>query len=250
VWAYWGNPAAGTPDSATNGAVWRAGFCAVWHFGEAETARRVNARREPFYDGTPQNYEGSEDRLSGIVCGCDAFDGGDTLRTAGLAAPAAQGTVSLWLRTTTANRDVYETSSAGWNQNGLWFQGSDLLLRMGGGTPCPDVTFPAAALLDGRWHHVAAAWTAGGDRRLYVDGLVRGAQSATPAYAPGNDLIVGRTWRNIPWIGDFDEYRFSTAARSPAWIWAEWMNAASNHVFNQFGPVETVRATGAFLIVR
>jgi hypothetical protein len=247
IWAYWGNPAARPPGSTTNGAVWQASYQAVWSFGEAGTARRVNRVRNPFCDAVPQGYEGNEDRSTGILGGCDALDGSDTLRAPGITAPTAGGAASLWIRTATANRDVYETTSAGWNQNGLWFQGTDLLLRVAGGAPVPDVVYPAAGLLDGRWHQVAATWIAGGERVLYVDGLPRGSQAATPAFTPGADMIVGQTWRNMPWIGDVDECRFASATRSASWIWAEWLNMASNHVFCRYGRVEPVQRAGTVI---
>ena len=40
------------------------------------------------------------------------------------------------------------------------------------------------------------------------------------------------------WIGVIDEVRLSKTTRSAGWLWAEWMNMASNATFNSYGPVQ------------
>ena len=50
--------------------------------------------------------------------------------------------------------------------------------------------------------------------------------------------------------GSLDEVRISSGARSADWVWAEWMNMASNAVFNAYGRVERGGCRDAVFVIR
>ncbi|MEM7390702.1 MAG: DUF2341 domain-containing protein, partial [Verrucomicrobiota bacterium] len=90
------------------------------------------------------------------------------------------------------------------------------------------------------WHHAVVSWgTAYGpditDARLYLDG--RQGQSASfnrlVATQAGQDVRFGNDFNNRRLNGALDEIRISSVIRSADWVEAEFLNMASNEVFNR-----------------
>jgi len=71
--------------------------------------------------------------------------------------------------------------------------------------------------------------------RIYRNGILARtglASLRTTVYPPnriGTDLNLVSS---LFFSGSIDEARLATSARSADWIWAEWMNMASNNVFS------------------
>jgi hypothetical protein len=87
----------------------------------------------------------------------------------------------------------------------------------------PEHQFLDAGLVADRWYYLAAVYDAAAKSvSCYVDGVLRG----TFPYTLGFDAVITRPSRlgslflteHRPLFGRLDEFRISTATRSPAWI--------------------------------
>ena len=91
------------------------------------------------------------------------------------------------------------------------------------------------------WQYVVATCD-GTLFHMYVDGQLSGSSPATVSLAPSTmALSLGTDNGNAgsrALDGSLDEARISYACRPIDWIWAEYMNMASNAVFNTYGTVE------------
>jgi hypothetical protein len=88
---------------------------------------------------------------------------------------------------------------------------------------------------------------ANGTTAGYVDGQLQGTVSGTKEYPPtlfyglGSPCNTSRG-NSSAFNGQMDEARVSNIARSANWIWAEFMNMASNGVFNTYGAASPINA--------
>jgi hypothetical protein len=96
--------------------------------------------------------------------------------------------------------------------------------RNGVNSGFPDLT-PAIALNDGQWHHVAYTVDAAAEvTQIYVDGVLAGSSTTTPAVAlpsPFNNFEVGRLGRSAPtdaYEGSIDELKIFDTVLSAAEI--------------------------------
>jgi hypothetical protein len=165
-------------------------------------------------------------------------------------------TVSAWVRSTAGlgAQIILEDRGAG----------PGLSLTLGFGRAGPGLPFYAldsnsiligrealtGTIHDGRWHHVAGTWA--GQRgnavapmqfAVYADGvqLATGDLATGAAVSPLAGSGASQMGTHAPWgtrlAGALDEVRAASAMRTGDWIWAEWMNAASNAAFNAMGRV-------------
>ena len=87
---------------------------------------------------------------------------------------------------------------------------------------------------DNAWHHAAGTISGGINVRLYVDGVLDGTATVTDGTFGENNLNmrIGSNPNNGRYFdGLLDEVRVSNVPRSANWIWAKYMNTASNSVF-------------------
>ena len=103
------------------------------------------------------------------------------------------------------------------------------------------------------WHHFAMRL--GTQFQAYLDGKPVGAAfSSANVIAPAGGLTIGGYSDYAPRVltGEMDEIRISNTSRSTNWIWAEWLNQASNSVFNLYSAAEwhTPPPVGTMLIVK
>jgi len=95
------------------------------------------------------------------------------------------------------------------------------------------------------WSHVALTWDHG-SYKVYRDGAEVSAGSypdfslVDPAVYLGAYYGPSGYWQGLEgfWNGRIDEARVSNTARDGDWIWASWMNAASNTTFASYGSVQ------------
>ena len=105
---------------------------------------------------------------------------------------------------------------------------------------------PATGLVVGKWHMLHAT-ADGTNAKLYLDGVQVGSVAAGNTYAnytAKNIFINGYQVSQTYLKAAIDEVRVINSARSGNWIWAEFLNSASNTVFNQYGVVVMVGEQG------
>jgi hypothetical protein len=246
IWAKWGEAAKGQQAYTTNGAAWDTNFLAVWHLNEAVsnngTLRDATGNR---YDLTFLNKGGSSTAGVNAVVGAGVHlyqvgNSGDCLeRAASAALQVTNFTLSAWLK-------CDETI---WNATMVCRIGYGL--EPSGGAPSSSMRFrvtansfnkavdfdPGVSAIASWQYYVGTYCTAPQKQILYYDGVHKVQATDCPAPDGGNSIFrVGwatdggiassRTW--------FDEVRVDSVVRSSNWVWACWLNMASNQVFNRY----------------
>ena len=261
IYAYYGKSGVTAPPYATNGAVWSGGYAAVWHFAYVP-AGTVSTR-----DSTSVGKNG----VPSLMNAANSFIGYGVSMPSYISLPANS---SLDLSTGMTFSAWAKTSSAA-NQ-GILFKGQpnlgDLpygnLYRMeiessgivdgiavhalgaGGFQMIQGHT----AVNDGNWHYLTVTFDSSANSlNLYVDGIT----NAVPVTTSGNlmtstyDVSLGsdRPSADDFFSGSLDEVRYQTAGRSANWIWAEYMNMASNRVFNTYEMVPPNKPKGTIFFL-
>jgi len=70
---------------------------------------------------------------------------------------------------------------------------------------------------------------------MYQNGVVITSVAATTLAIPASPVVGVQNSYYLH--GMIDEVRISSVARSSNWIWACWLNMASNPLFNACGPI-------------
>jgi hypothetical protein len=242
ITAHWGNPAAtnAIPAYCTNGAVWTNGFGGVWHLPDGVTLKAG--------DSTSNRNNGtitSATATTGQIGGAASFNGTTAHIDVGNSATVNPSslTYSAWVKPSglaNAYSSVISKSEGG--------RVGTLLIKSNGKLACyvgasgGVVNYDGAGnstLSTGQWYYLTMAYDAANGLKGYVNGVADGSAAANGAILTGADLIwIGAhpsiTGRYIN--GIIDEPRISIVARDANWIWAEWMNMASNSVFTTYGP--------------
>ncbi len=258
IWAFWGKNGQTAPASTANAATWSNGFSAVWHMADA-TARDAspNANHGTSYGGVTPG--------PGVVGGACSFDGTNDYTafsdTASLR--PSQLTLSMWVRRI-AN-PTGQTLCKAYNTAGTYSYQINLQpayltfeLRTGVGgasTASPAWNVTGTPIPVGEWHHVALTYKPNtfniNDAALYVDGIRRTASFGAAGYAANHqisysalDLNVARknaaATPTFSFGGDLDEVRIESVQRSSNWVWACYLNQASNSVFAPVMPVQSL----------
>lgn len=235
AWAYWGNTGQAVPSNGSN--VWRDGFKAVWHMNATNAAGLVPDSSAFGASGVASNLTNAAGRIGGAF----GFNGSNSLINCGN--PAEFNGMSLltmeaWIRTTklnalTTQRTIFRkdrvlgldagADAPGHKARGLFFKSGSTFWTLPAGTNYVD---------DGKWAHVAGVYD-GSYARLYVNGKQEAAVALTGSLgSSNNNLYIGWTTAGtLSWDGVIDDVRLAQAARSSNWLWAAWMNAASNAEF-------------------
>jgi len=246
IWAYWGNPSVtGMPAHATGGDTWDDGFVGVWHMNELDTPDATRGG----HDGTDK---GSVTRVGmGIVAGACSFDAdSDYIAVPDSPEFTLSGTysVSAWIRSDGIGNQ-HEAFVGTHNGNGFIFSlqnnTANTLRFWADGRWCSsDRSIP-----DGRWTYVAYT-RSGSAGRFYIDGTLVRSRSDAIAIDNGGQLQLGgggTSWGSNRFDGMLDEVRMSAVERSPNWVWASWLNTASNAAFVSYGAAEPVNPDMPFI---
>ena len=257
IWAYWGNPARTNPPAfTTNGDVWAEGFDAVYHMGESNAL-----------DSTANMHHGTavgNTNAVGFIGLAQGFDGVsddhiDVVGYVGVLGTTSR-TISVWIRTSNA-----QSAIVGWGLNAAgnrW----DLRVQDDNGTVGAarvDVNggriVGNTAVTDNAWRHVAVTLADDGspdiqEANMFVNGAIDTPYNTDPQAINtqvGQNVRIGKYSNNFneDFLGQIDELRISTVARSADWIWAESMNRVSGSSFTTYGAGESV-AGGTLLILR
>lgn len=249
IHAYMGNPdAASAPASyTTNGSTWSEGFAGVWHF------REKSGTRAP--DSSPFSNTGAVARTTWTSA---KVDGGldfaeNNYVDCGLAASLCiTGAMSVSGWTYCRKNDsqpAFDGSGRqvigkqGWQNDRGWAlynQGGPMQFGISpDGTNMTVVQQAAATNELSVWAHWAGVFDPGVGLYLYQNGGLDNTNTTavpTSQYNSTCHVIMGRRAPGNAiegfYNGIMDEVRIATVPRSATWIWAEWMNSASNAVFN------------------
>ena len=255
IYATWGNAAYSAQASyTTNGSTWSDGYASVFHFGSASLTKDSGTN---LVTGT---ITGSITATNGIVGGgmnspnsqasymLIASNGtaialsGQSFAFGAWVYPRSVGTYQLVLgKIRDSNYRQFSVYLSGAGTNNLYISMNYSGLADYGNVA---LTTPWAV---GRWNHIEVSYYAGN-----ILAFVNGVQAwSTPASASlANQPNLPTTFGGSPLDGAYpldgllDEARLSYAGRSPNWVYAEYLNMASNTVFSLYGPVTIQDANG------
>ena len=240
VWAFWGNPSATQPiASMTNGTVWNTDHLLVWHLKESGLPYADSSGQYPAQLGVapfPTN---------GIIGNGGAFYGVTNYLDAGTVDFPAAFTISAWINvapTATNIQGVWANKAGGATANGFalfintWkTDDHSVHLETGNGTSGSAAVSSSNVISFGQWHLLAATVdTVANIAHIYVDGVdtTPSGGAVYPAFAHANDLNFGRFLSNTLYFdGLLDEARIAANVQSSNWVWASWVNVASNTAF-------------------
>ena len=237
ITAWWGAPGQTPLACTTNGTTWTNGYVGVWHMAEAGTGTR--------YDSTSNTNDAVD--TGATQAGGEVGYGINKTASQYLTASGAvmnnwnELTWDVWFRTAQTESGWERVLEKGANSEvALAFSGSSagcLEVQNGGSSIFSD----SIRTDDQNWHYAVVRLVAasGGkcDAYLYVDGAQRGSALGQTFTKNGTSpLNIGRYGGGgYAMNGYMDEVRVSTVARSANWVWACYLNMASNGVFNTYG---------------
>ncbi len=244
--AYWGDRAdSNTPAFTTNGSTW-SGFSTVMHLKEGGLPYADSTTLHPATSGTVPAVT-----ASGEIGSAETFNGASQfLAPSGAVNLGNSFSLSAWvnLSTTSTNiQTVWANKASGTDANGValfinFFNTANgqVLLETGNGAADFTAASVGNAFHTGGWHHLFAAVDRGnGVATLYVDSLNVTSSTNTLRTDFGNNtnFTLG-SYTNSSWFlkGSIDEARIEPL-RSADWVWATWMNIASNSLFETYGPI-------------
>ena len=244
IWAYWGSAAdtgAGCP--MTGAVAWAEEYLGVYHLHADSNDSSTNAQHGVNESG-PVN-------TAGVVGDGLDFSGGARVDLGGSGWDAIDNahyntfTMGAWVNPDSLGTDqaIFGRFGAAGQQILFWldYQGGlvNYVVYDDAGPRTPEGSGIAA--VQDRWQYVVATCD-GTFLHMYVDGRLSGSSGATASLAPSVlDLALGTengTGGGRALDGSLDEARIAYASRPVDWIWAEYMNMASNDVFNTYGTVE------------
>ncbi|HND55945.1 MAG TPA: DUF2341 domain-containing protein, partial [Pirellulaceae bacterium] len=220
---HWGRADAKSESSGK--AVFNAsnGYLNAWHLHDAVIDET----------GVLESTDTGTTSVSGVIGGARHFPGGKGVfggdKIADLPEGSASHSTSAWFRPAVPN-----TTVIGWGNEQA--QGKVVMqfrspphIRMDCYFSRGNVSSEGPVPL-GQWSHVVHTYVEG-EARIYVNGQLDGVnrQSGSPLNVrrPAR-LWLGGWYHNYDFVGDLDEVRVSSVARSPDWIYLEYENQKPN----------------------
>lgn len=254
IWAFWGSPENATfPASQTNGSVWLApsfeampSYDVVYHLEESGL---------PVYDSTLDNTatNGVPPVLTNGIVGNGGYFGSANLSIGTITNLGNQFTLNAWVKMNDVSdiQTIWAEQVGGSGANGFSlyvnsYKTTDRQIRLetgNGGSSSENLTASTAGILTpGVWHMVTCVIDRGtGKGLIYMDGANVTANNAVRTdFALTNIVHIGLfNDGNFPFHGTIDEARIYAGTNSPNWIWAAYMNVASNSVFQTYSSLST-----------
>ena len=241
IWAYWGDTNRTTQQAyTTNGATWSNGFAGVWHMKEATGATVMNSTATTGINGSPVN---SPTQTAGKIDGALEFNGVNTdvggsrveFET-GLSMGSGSFTMAAWINrdSVTGSRGIIGTKSVG----GAGFfvnENAGVQKLVLGRKNATDTVSPELTITAGTWYHAAVVMNrTAASVTFYLNGVASAATSYDAvAFTDVTDRI-GSYGNGEMFDGKIDDARISTVVRSSNWVWACYMNQASNTNFTAY----------------
>jgi hypothetical protein len=247
VWAFWGNPAAVQPPASdTNGDVWLPpsfeglpDFDVVYHLKESGL---------PYYDSTLQ-YPATNGLApvltNGIVGHGEYFANGKYL-DAGFVNLSNQFTLNAWVNMDNVSdiQTIWANQVGGYGKTGFTlyvdsYQTTDRQIRLetGNGSVGYLAASAAGVFTPNLWHMVTCVIDRGaGTGLIFLDGAnATSANAVRTDFSITNDVEFARfDDGNFGFHGIMDEASIRAGTNSPNWIWASYMNVASNSMFQTY----------------
>ncbi len=243
IYAMWGSTNWNyKPSYTTNGATWNTGYLCVWHLRELDPSGNQPDATANQTDLTPM---GDVANSPALIDGGQTFDGnGDYLLTDIPGTVPQSISLETWVFPTNGGVIVSELGQPalddGWHDSQMEVLNSgEIKVRVWNG---PQLSLGTYSL--SQWHHVVMTFDNSiNSVRGYVNGVLRNSATYDKEYPP--DLWIALGPHDTTSLGDgtaydglMDEVRISSVARSANWLWATWLNVASNDAFNCYGKVE------------
>lgn len=258
ILAWWGNPGAtNLPAYCSNGSVWTNGYVGVWHMTS------TNALDSTAYKNHAVPAGDLGERIDTDAAGCLSV--GRSVEFRGPNLPAGSLTVGNSASPLDGHTRMTFTVRYHRFTTGNGDQGH-LFSKLADATPPEQYAYRLHHLADKKyhfefnppastsgesagesskqvWEHVALIYDGvTSNAFLYVNGALEcvtngfGSAVGSSPY----DLIIGNTPLDTDALeGIVDEFRVESVARSTNWVWATWMNMASNSAFATYAPVES-----------
>jgi len=231
ICAFWGKSGQAVPAYTTNGATWSNGYVAVWHMSE------TNAQ-----DSTSNRYHCtsiSNQNAQGLADGAQSFTNSNTYMTAGPSISNNSLTIEGWVKHNTLSASIQRYLSMG--------PGDAPVIRHEGNGTLNFYFFDTnsaihslqvgSALTVGAWYYVAGTYD-GTSMQLFLNGSPIAGNAVTAVVKPRSFAIFSAASSTEYLDGLLDELRLSSLARSSNWVWACWMNMASNSAFVAHGALQ------------
>jgi hypothetical protein len=265
IWAYWGNPAATTPEAwSTNGEVWVPAFGAAPPYG---VVYHLKEGAFPFADSTtlhPATNGVAPAATPGIVGTGGLFNGGPWL-DAGTNDLGDQMTFSAWLNIPTGTSDIqtlWANQAGGFGNPGFALfvdsyqstPGDELIdFATGIGNHTGSEARTATGTVSfGQWHLISVSVDRlGGTGQIYLDGAPVSLASGNffPGFTNIADLRLGQFLDGgFLMHATMDEARVADTIKSVNWIWADYMTVAQNSTFESYSPISSSAVTLAFSV--
>ncbi|MEK7270265.1 MAG: DUF2341 domain-containing protein, partial [Planctomycetota bacterium] len=224
--AFWGKAGQTAPPYTTNGAAWSNGGKAVWHLATSNDSSAGG------YNGAVSGGASSAPTNALVGSGW-SFDGSDDqIQFTGLTWTPTRYTVSYWIKPDTRINwnqvmgNTWGTFLVHTETGGGLYIGTDVATRFS-----PSDT-GANVYQVGVWCHIAFTFDSG-SAAVYKNGRRLCSKTGmNPSAAWTGGFVL-----NTSMDGVADELRVDEAARSSNWVWAAWMNMASNSTFGTYGAV-------------
>ena len=231
VWAFWGKTA-NSPSCTTNGATWSNNYLGVWHMA-TNTASLTDSstnRRTSTVSGTIGLI------ATGIVDGADDFTPTAYVTAQGGSFTNFSGaySVSAWINADSNSAYMPIVSTYNNGTAGFILALTNAFFRRpsfwGSSWRSSGQTIPINV-----WAHLAYIRN-GTNGAFYMNGVQVAVFTNAVALTNGTTLSIGGStvWANY-YDGRIDEVRVSGIDRGSNWVWASWLNMASNAMFNSYG---------------
>ena len=245
IHALWGKGGVIAPPCATNGSVWSNGFAGVWHLAETSgPATDSTSNRNDGVLSAAGVTQGTAGPVDGDYTFANRYSGYLTCGT-NASLNVGHATWEAWAYPTN-NSQYFNILGKGYSA-AYWFgfMQSTGKIRLHCGGPAHD---SASAVALNRWVHVMSTWD-GQNVRHYINGRQDNAiaETAAPKFNPTKATRIAADYSDgtgssaaltYYFPGPLDEVRLSAVPRSSNWVWACYMNMASNSVFNSYGDPE------------
>jgi len=222
IWAYYGNSAATASPAvySTNGAAWSSPYRGVWHLGQPNAV-----------DSTTNGNKGTASgntNATAIVANGQGFAGGQSINCGNAASVNVSGdmTCSAWVkRNATGEMGILGK----WGNSYFWDTYGDKNSIYFNGWVSGTNTIPV-----GQWVYLSFSFAnATKGLTFYYNGQPEGSSTYSQIQgASGPSLYIGYRGDGSYMNGLIDEARLEATPRSSNWIWACYMNMASNSAFN------------------
>lgn len=238
--AYWG-ASASLPAYTTNGAAWSNGYAAVWHLGETVTAGATNGLHA---DATANANTGTQKKngwTNGIIGRAQNFDRTATINCGNKSSLRPTNiTISAWVMprniTYTTYLEIYRKEDG--NDRHLFsFQNTGTILSFGMGAPAGDYNEQDVSISPGNytgaWHHLVCTYN-GSVKKIYRDGVEIGSAADSGSLntaGTANGYIGSYLGTGEFFDGLIDQMEISRVGRSSNWVWASYLQVASNQSF-------------------